>query len=160
MLAVLFAGLAVGVAGAAQHVALEAGRKEARIPRTAFEISNATLVRPLRPGTSQALDLWVSNPHRYSLAITRITVGLAVDYRHVRAGCNRRLDFDLVPIPRRLYPIRVRARRSVSLRRLGVTVLPRVAMVARPHNQNACKGARLTLKLGGSARRWGAGGRR
>ena len=52
-------------------------------------------------------------------------------------------------MPSRAYPIRLRPRRTVSLRGCGVRALPRVAMVALPRNQDACKGARLTLKLGG-----------
>lgn len=158
-LAVLLAGLAAGVAGAAQS-GFSVGRKQAAPPRSAFLISGAHLASPLRPGTSQTLDLRLTNPHRYSLAVSKLTVAVVVDRAHARAGCDGRRDFRSTGVPSSSYPIRLRPRRTVSLRRLGVRTLPRVAMVALPRNQDACKGARLTLKLSGSARRWRAGGRR
>jgi hypothetical protein len=152
----LFTGLAVGVAGAAQQSVLRVGPKEPVIPRAAFKVA-ASRLAPLRPGMSQALDLRLTNPHRYGLVITRLTVGLVVDREHSRAGCDRRRDFRSIRMPRRSYPIVLRPRRTVSLRRLGVRTLPRIAMLARSHNQDACKGARLTLKFGGRARRQSVG---
>lgn len=159
-MAAIFAVVAVGVAGAAQHSAFSVGRKKLVVPRTAFKISSATLIEPLRPGTSQALDLLLTNPHRYSLAVTRVTVAVAVDRAHARAGCDAGRDFRSIRMPSSSYPIRLWPRRTLSLSRLRVRVLPRVAMVALPRNQDACKGARLTLTFGGRARRWGAGRRR
>ena len=159
-LVALFAGLAVGVAGAAQHSGFTVGRKRLMPPPNTFMISGASLAQPLRPGTSQPLDLRLTHPHGYSLAITKLTVTVVVDRAHARAGCDGRRDFRVIGIPQRSYPIRLRPRRRASLRALGVRVLPRVAMVALPRNQDACKGARLTLKLAGTARRWGAGRRR
>jgi hypothetical protein len=159
-LVALFAGLAVGVAGAAQHSGFIVGRKQLRPPPNTFTISGVNLTRPLRPGTSQALDLKLTHPHRYSLAITRLTVVVVVDRAHARAGCDARRDFRVTAIPRRSYPIRLRPRRRASLRGLGARVLPRVEMVALPRNQDACKGARLTVKVTGTARRWGVRRRR
>ncbi len=156
---VAFAGLAVGVAGAAQRADLGVGGKRP-VPPRAFQIASAKLVRPLRPGTSQAVDVRLTNPYRYSLAVTAITVAVVVDPTHARAGRDGRRDFRSIGMPPRSYPIRVWARRTVSLRQLRVRRLPRVAMVARPRNQDACKGARLTLRFAGSAHRWGAGRRR
>jgi hypothetical protein len=154
-LVVLLVGL-VGVAGAAQRSAF-VGRKQAVLPKTAFRIGGASLADPLRPGTSQALDLRLTNPHRHSLAITKVTVAIAIDRAHARAGCDARRDFRTIAMPAGTYPIRLRPQRTVSLRALGVRALPRVAMAALPRNQDPCKGARLTLKLGGSARRWSTG---
>ena len=159
-MAVVVACLAVGVAGAAQRSAFSVGRKQPVLPRNAFAISSPNVVAPMRPGTSQALDLRLTNPHRHSLSITQLTVTIAVDAAHARAGCDARRDFRFVAMPKSSYPLRVRPGRTVSLRALRVRVLPRVAMVALPRNQDACKGARLTLKLGGRARRWSAGRRR
>ena len=151
-LVALVAGLAVGVAGAARHSAFEVGPK--LHSHGSFRVG-ASLTRPLRPGTSQAVDPRLSNRYRYSLAITRLTVAVVVDPVHARAGCDARRDFRSIAIPPRSLPFRLRARRTVRLSRLRVRALPRVAMVARPSNQDACKGARLTLKLRGRARRWG-----
>jgi len=159
-IAVLVGGLAVGVAGAAQQGAFKVGRKRPAIAPTAFRVTSPVPVAPLRPGTSQALDLRLTNAHRHGLAVMWLTVGIVVDYAHVRDGCNRRRDFRSIPMPPSSYPIRLGPRRSVSLRRLGVRVLPRIAMVARPRNQDACKGARLMLTFGGRAGRTGAGSRR
>ena len=159
-LVALFVGLAVGVAGAAQHAGLIAGRKHLRTPSNSFAISAVHLARPLRPGTSQAIDLKLTHSHRYSLAITKITVAIVVDREHARAGCDGRRDFRVIGIPASSYPIRLRPRHRSSLRGLGVRVAPRIAMVALPRNQDACKGARLTLRLSGTARRWGARRRR
>jgi len=153
-LAAIFAALAVGVAGAAQHSRFSVSRKKLVVPGSAFKVSSASLVEPLRPGASQALNLLLTNPHRYSLAVTRVTVAIAVDRAHARAGCNAARDFRSIRMPSTSYPIRLWPRRTLSLWSLGVRVLPRVAMVALPLNQDACKGARLTLRFGGRARRW------
>ena len=151
---VLVACLAVGVAVAAQRSALSVGRKQPVLPRNAFAISSAHLTQPLRPGTSQALDLRLTNPHRHSLAITKLTIAVVVDPAHARAGCDGGRDFRATAISPGAYPIRLRPRRTVRLRVLRPHNVPRLQMRALPHNQDACKGARLTLKLGGRARRW------
>jgi hypothetical protein len=156
LVVVLCAGLAVGVAGAAQRVQ----PKRPVPPSSAFMIGAANLRHALRPGTSQSLDLRLTNPHHHSLAITGLTATVVVDRAHARAGCDARRDFRWVDAPAASYPVRLRARRTRSLRQLGMRVLPRVAMVAVPRNQDACKGARLGLELGGGARRWSAGRRR
>ena len=155
----LFVGLAVGVSGAAQRSVFKVGRKESAIPPSGFEISSPT-VRPLRPGMSQVLDLRLTNPHPYALSVRRVTVAIVIDRAHARAGCDRGRDFRSIRMPSSTYPIRLPPRRSMTLRRLRVRVLPRVAMVAGPHNQDACKLARLSLRFGGRARRSGGARRR
>lgn len=122
-------------------------------PPLSFKLSG-NLPGATRPGVSHPLDLLVTNPHRHSLGITRISVSIIVDQAHLNAGCRRRRDFRSVPMPPSSYPIRVRPRRTLTLRQLGVRVLPRVEMLRLPLNQDACRGARLTLKYGGRARRW------
>jgi hypothetical protein len=159
-LVVLFAVLAVGVAGAAQRSVFSARPKRLVVPASAFKISSPRLRWPLRPGASQALDLRLTNPRRFVVAITNVRAAVVVDRAHARAGCNGGRDFRWIDMPSGMYPIRVGARRTVTLRRLGVRVLPRVAMIALPLNQDACKGARLTLRFDGRARRWIAGSRR
>lgn len=123
-----------------------------------FKIAgNATI--PARPGMSQELDLRLTNPHAYSLRITRLTVDIEVDPTHAAAGCNRRREFRSVRMPPTSYPIRLRPRRTVSLRQLRVPVLPRIAMLSRGASQDACRGANLRLKYGGIASRWSVGAR-
>lgn len=159
-LAVLCAGLAVGVAGAAQRATFNVGPKQPSIPRNAFAISSADVARPLRPGTSQPLELRLSNPHGYSLAITRLEIAVIVDPVHARAGCDGTRDFRVIGVARSSYPIRLAPRRTVSLRRLRPRAAPRVAMRSLARMQDACKGARLTLRFGGRARPWSTGSRR
>lgn len=107
-----------------------------------------------RPGVSYALDVRLTNPHRYSLEITRVSVSIVVDPAHLNAGCRRRRDFRSIPMPPSSYPIRLPPRRTMRLRQLRVRFLPQVAMLSLPLDQDACQGARLTLKYGGRARRW------
>ena len=112
------------------------------------------LARPLAPGVSQPLDLRLTNPYRFSLKVTRLTIAVSVDRRHVAAGCRVAPNYKVTPLAKRAYPIRLRPRRTRSLRALGVRRLPRVAMRNLPTNQDACKGAKLKFRYAGRARRW------
>lgn len=119
-----------------------------------FKIAGA-VARSLRPGSSQALPLRLTNPHRWDLQINHVTVALTVDAAHRRAGCDRDVHYRQVRIPRRFYPLRLRARSTRTLRQLGVTSLPRVVMRNLSNNQDACKGARLGLRFAGLSARAG-----
>ena len=119
---------------------------------TGFAITGG-LQLPTYPGASLPLDLELRNPHGHTLRVTRISVELVVDAAHTRAGCDRQLEFRQVRMPARAYPIRLRPRQRVRLSRLGLP-LPRVVMLDRPVNQDACKGARLHFRYAGVARRW------
>ena len=111
------------------------------------------LAGPLAPGVSQPLNLRLSNRSRSSLLVTRLTVSLRLDAAHRRAGCSAKRSFRVTRLKRSQYPIALRARRTSSLRSLGVRRLPRVRMLNLPTNQDACQGATLMLRFGGSARR-------
>ena len=124
-------------------------------PKPAFSIRGDLHVR-LHPGTSQRINLVLTNRRRFALRITRLKVRLRVDRSHARAGCSARRDFRVAQLRGRAYPIRLRARRRRSLTRLGVRRrnLPRVKMINRAAtNQDACKGAKLRLTYSGRARR-------
>jgi hypothetical protein len=123
--------------------------------KAAFSIRGDLNVR-LHPGNSQPINLVLTNPRRFALGITRLKVRLRVDRRHARAGCSARRDFRAVQLRRRAYPIRLGARQRRSLTRLRVrkSELPRIKMINRHgRNQDACKGAKLTLTYSGAARR-------
>lgn len=115
---------------------------------------HGNLGRPLAPGVSRPLNLKLTNPYRFSLKIKRLTVAVSVDPAHAAAGCRASSNFKVTRLPRRSYPIRLRPRRTRTLRALRVKRLPRVAMRNLPTNQDACKGARLKLRYAGRARRW------
>ncbi|MGH2840523.1 MAG: hypothetical protein ACRDKY_06835 [Solirubrobacteraceae bacterium] len=125
-------------------------RKHERAP---FKI-RGKFARPLAPGTSQPLNLRITNRTRDRLRITRLMVSLRVDAAHRRAGCSRARSFRVTRLKPRQYPILVRPRRTRSLRTLRVRPLPRVRMLNLPTNQNACKGAKLKLRFLGRAQRW------
>ena len=111
---------------------------------------------PLRPGTSQPINLMLTNRHPFALRITHLKVRLRIDSRHARAGCSARRDFRAVQLRRRAYPIRLPAGRRHSLTGLQFrrANLPRVRMVNHlAVNQDACKGAKLRLDYSGRARR-------
>ena len=116
---------------------------------------------PLRPGSSQRLNLRLINRRRFTLWITRLKVRVSVDRRHRAAGCSARRDFAVRQLRRRAYPIRLPRRRSRRLSALGVRVLPRLRMRdLAGTNQDACKGASLRLRYRGRARKSRPHGRR
>ena len=112
------------------------------------------LRRPLAPGVSEPLNLRLTNPYRFDLKVKRLTVAVRVDARHAAAGCWAAGNFEVKGLARRAYPIRLPARHTRTLRTLGIKRLPRVAMRNLAINQDACKGARLSFRYAGHARRW------
>jgi hypothetical protein len=109
---------------------------------------------PLWPGSSQRLNLRLTNRTRYRLWITRLRIGVSVDRAHGRAGCSPRRDFAVRQLERRAYPFALERHSRRRLSSLGIRRLPRVAMRNLAHvNQDACKGARLRLRYRGLARR-------
>lgn len=146
--------VAVGASAAGRSVTGGFGWKHGRskLQPNSFRIA-ANLAAVARPGVSQEVDLRLSNPHHYALLVSRLTLEIVVDATHARAGCDRRVHFRSIPMPPSSYPLTLRPGVTTSLRQLRVAVLPRVVMLALPEPQDACKGARLTLKYGGRAQR-------
>jgi hypothetical protein len=128
--------------------------------RASFAIKGGLRV-PLRPGTSQRLNLKVINRRRFTLWVTRLKVRVSVDRRHRLAGCSARRDFAVRQLRRRAYPIKLRRRSARRLSALGVHRLPRLRMRdLSSTNQDACKGATLRLRYRGRARKSRARGQR
>lgn len=118
-----------------------------------FEI-RGDLGRPLAPGVSRQLNLKLRNPYRFGLKVKQLRIGVSVDRQHAAAGCRASSNFNVTRLARRAYPIRLRPRRTRTLRALGIRRLPRVTMRNLRVNQDACKGAKLRLRYAGDARRW------
>ncbi len=113
---------------------------------------------PLRPGSSQALNPALTNRYRFKLWITRLSVRVSLDLRHLRAGCSIGRDFAVRQLRSRAYPIGLprRSTRRLSRLRGGAlrAPLPRVSMrYLADRNQDACKGASLRLTYRAVARR-------
>ena len=105
---------------------------------------------PLRPGSSQALNPALTNRYRFKLSITRLTIGVSLDRRHLWAGCSVARDFAVRQLVSRAYPIGLPRRSTRRLSRLRArplqAPLPRLRMRdLADRNQDACKGATLRL---------------
>ena len=154
-IAVLVALLVIGpavYASVAPHHAKHHGHRSFFI--------KAKVKRPLRPGTSARVRVKLRNRRRHTLWITRLRVRVSVDRQHRAAGCSARRDFVVRQLPRRVYPIRLPRRRRVgrarwrSFRSLGVHTRPRILMRdLLGVDQDACKGAKLRLRLTGRGRK-------
>jgi hypothetical protein len=118
--------------------------------RSAFKI-RGNVVRPLRPGSMRRLNLKLTNRTNHGLLVTRITVQVKLDTAHRKAGCSRARSYRFIRMRHREYPLHLPARRTRSLRALGVRRVPRLRMLSLPTNQDACKGAKLRLRYLGRA---------
>lgn len=147
--------LAVGLAVAPVAFALRAavGSRAGAPPRQRAFVIAGDLRLPLRPGSSQRLNLKLTNRTRSTLWIVSLRIRVTIDRAHRAAGCSTRRDLTVRQLPRGSYPIRLPARATRRLSALGVRTRPRVGMrnLARV-NQDACKGARLRLHYTGKAR--------
>ena len=105
----------------------------------------------LGPGAARPVDLAVTNPHKFAIAVRDLTVDL--DPATDRAECSASDNFAVEQIPPGGFPIVVPAGATRKLTEAGVVPqsLPRVTMRNLPTNQDACKGARLQLRYSGNA---------
>jgi hypothetical protein len=143
--------LPFGPASGMLHSALPTAATKHRHRTRAFTVRGRLRV-PLRPGSSERLDLALTNRRGFTVWVRRLTVHVSVDRRHRKRGCSVRRDFAVRQLRRSAYPIKLRRRRTRRLSKLGVRMLPRVAMRdLRRVNQNACKRATLRLRYRGTA---------
>lgn len=109
---------------------------------------------PLWPGTSQSVDLALTNPNSQAIAIN----GLSVSIQNVTAPrataqlpCSA-ADFSVTQFSGS-YPLHVPAHATMHLSDLGVAAAhgPQLRMLDRPVNQDGCQGATVTLTYAGTA---------
>jgi hypothetical protein len=152
-------GLAAFATGAivvhAATTAQTAKKKRAK-PWPNFMI-NAQVSAPLTPGKSVPIKISLASNRLKPIWILRLSVRLTVDQKHAAAGCSVARDYRVVQIPRAAFPIRLakafaatkkrKARlRWRTLRAKRTRGRPTLMMLNLPEvNQNACKGATLTV---------------
>ncbi len=105
----------------------------------------------LAPGRRAPLNLSLTNPYNFALTITGLAV--AVEEETSKTGCSGTQNFEITQVPSARYPISLPAGQTRTLADLGVADadMPQVEMVNRPWNQDACKGATISLDYSGSA---------
>ena len=109
---------------------------------------------PLWPGTSQSVDLALTNPNSQGISVRSLTVAISKVSapRATRTLPCSGADFAVTQFTG-LYPLKIPAHATVSLSNLGVVAArgPQLTMLNRPVNQNGCQGATLTLSYSGTA---------
>lgn len=120
-----------------------------------FSISGGS-ARPMSPGTRVPLDLTITNPHDFTLAVSHLVVRVSSvvvrDRAHPRS-CSA-ADFSVAQVST-VFTIRIAAHsaRTLSSSAIARVGWPHVGMLDRSVNQDGCQGALLHLAYTGSARR-------
>jgi hypothetical protein len=108
---------------------------------------------PLWPGTSDPLNLNLTNPNSGPIFVTSLKVSLkqVLAPKATRALPCSAADFAVTQFSGH-YPLRVRRHATFRLSQLRViSKEPRLTMLDRPVNQDGCQGARLMLSYSGTA---------
>lgn len=137
---------AAGALVAAAAVADAAPRKPAP---AGFSVSGRPVGR-LVPGRSLPIDLRLENRRPFALRVTVLTVAVRAA---ARPGCAPRANFAARPYRGRPLLVPPRAVRTLSGLGVSRSLWPRVAMRDTAVSQDACAGARVTLRYAGVARR-------
>lgn len=142
----------VRAAGGRYRGVLTLGLRIIRPVSPSFAISGR--FGPLWPGTSQSVDLALSNPNSQAIQISRLTVSVqkVVAPRASAALPCSAADFSVSQYSG-AYPLTVPADATVHLSDLGVAAAhgPQLQMLDRPVNQDGCQGATVTLSYSGTA---------
>ncbi|MBJ7353530.1 MAG: hypothetical protein JHC98_01780 [Thermoleophilaceae bacterium] len=158
----LVCGLAAFAAGAiVVHAATSAqvAKKKTRTPAWPAFMIRAQVTSELNPGKNVPIRVSVANNRLKPIWLLRLSVRVAVDEKHVRAGCKADRDYHVVQLPKAAFPIKVasynrasgsqpatlrwRTLRDRRTRGRPILMMHNLANV----NQNACKGATLTLNF-------------
>jgi hypothetical protein len=101
----------------------------------------------LRPGATLPVDLLITNPNLSDLRVTSLSVAISGTGLSACGVSN----FAITPY-RGNYPLIVPAKQSRTLQSLGVTPAkyPHITLVNLTTNQDACKGATVTLSYSGT----------
>lgn len=137
---------AAGALVAAVAVADAAPRK----PAPAGFLVSGRPAGSLAPGGSVSIDLRLSNRRPFALRVTALTVAVRAASR---PGCTPRANFATRPYGGRPVVVPPKAVRTLSGLRIGRRLWPRVVMRDTAARQDACAGARLSLRFAGVARR-------
>jgi hypothetical protein len=78
--------------------------------------------------------------------VTKLSIDLAVDARHARAGYRANPNFSVDQIQRAALPLRLCPRRGRTIGALHVGRVSHIRMRDLPVNQDSCKGASLKLR--------------
>lgn len=136
-------GTASGLASvtASIHLTVSAGQAKQ------FAISG-TLDHQLFPGATGLLNLSLTNPNNQAMSVSALSVSVS---QINKTGCSPTTDFAVTQFSGS-YPLTVPANSTKTLSDLGVpsSNWPKVTMIDRPVNQDACKNATLTLSFTGS----------
>jgi hypothetical protein len=122
----------------------------ARTPASAgFTVSGRAAGR-LVPGGSLPIDLRLRNRRPFPLRVTALTVAVRAASR---PGCTPRANFATLPYRGRPVVVPPKAVRTLSALRISRRLWPRVVMRDTAVRQDACAGARLSLRFAGVAAR-------
>lgn len=119
------------------HLTVSAGQAKQ------FTISGR-LDRTLAPGVTGNLDLSLTNSNNQQITVSGLTVSIA---QVSKSACTASDNFSIKQFA---GSVTVPANSTRTLSQLGATSLPQITMVDLPVNQDACKGATLTLTYTGT----------
>jgi uncharacterized membrane protein len=105
----------------------------------------------LAPGLKAPLNLSLTNPNNFAIQVTNLAV--SVEEATTKPGCSGTQNFKITQIPASRYPITLPQGQAKTLSQLGVADAdkPKVEMLDRPLNQDACMTASIKLDYSGSA---------
>jgi hypothetical protein len=112
-------------------------------------VISGDLAGKLAPGSpSLPLNLTLRNSNNQAIAISVLTVSVTGSSAGTACGAT---NFGVTQYAGK-YPLTIGANQTASLTQLGVatTVLPRVGMIDRPVNQDACRNATVSLVYAGT----------
>ena len=129
--------------------AMAAGGQQSANPGHQPFVISGDLAGKLAPGSpSLPLNLTLRNPNNQAIAISALTV--AVTGSTVGTACDA-TNFGVTQYTGK-YPLTIGANQTASLTQLGAaaTALPRVGMIDRPVNQDACRNVTVSLAYTGT----------
>jgi hypothetical protein len=137
-------------AAGALFVAAAVADASARRPAAAGLTISGRASGRLVPGGALPIDLRLTNRRPYALRVRALTVAVRAASRR---GCAARANFATLPYRGRPVVLPARATRTLAALRIRRALWPRIVMRDRAVSQDACAGARLTLRYAGVAGR-------
>lgn len=144
------------VVHAATSAQTTAKKKVSSKARPSFRI-RTQLMDQLSPGRTVPLRISFANTRNKNIWLSRFAVRLNLDKAHMAAGCSIRRDYRVMQFPKKFFPYKIpKAQRIKGTKKLRLKYRtipanksngkPALIMLAPPGvNQDACKGATLTL---------------